>query len=154
MNMKTMKNLLNHLLTAALVCGLSLSVTSCKSDDDDKSNEQASTVTLDADVLARGIETEMRSDAVNVKVTSNGQWTATLKKGTDWVMVKDWQVTYKGTQTLTLLFDENTTGYDRTTTLRLQEWQRAGLRRPGPGLRHRLRLRAEREEQDEHQPEV
>ena len=115
-----MKKNLNLWLTAALVCGLSLGVTSCKDDDDDDNgSEQTSTVTLDSELLTRGIETEMKSDAVNVKVTSNGQWTATLKKGTDWVMVKDWQVTYKGTQTLTLLFDENTTGYDRTTTLRL-----------------------------------
>ena len=56
--MNMMKKILNLWLMAALVSGLSLGVTSCKSDDDDESNEQASTVTLDADVLARGIETE------------------------------------------------------------------------------------------------
>lgn len=116
--MNNMKKSINLWLMAALTVGLSLSVTSCKDDDDDNSSEeQASTVTLDADLLAHGIETEMKSDAVDVKVTSNGLWTATLKKGTDWVMIQDWQVAYEGAQTLTLLFDENTTGYDRTTTL-------------------------------------
>ena len=104
---------------AALVCGLSLSATSCKDDDDDNSSEQASTVTLDSELLTRGIETELKTAAVDVKVTSNGQWTATLGKDANWVMIKDWQVTYNGTQTLTLLFDENTTGYDRTTKLRI-----------------------------------
>ena len=108
---------MNLWLMAALTVGLSMNVTSCKDDDDDNNPEQASTVTLDSELLSDGIETEMKSDAVDVKVTANGQWTATLTKGTEWVMIKDWQVTYDGTQTLTLLFDENTTGYDRTTTL-------------------------------------
>ena len=127
-----MKRTLNLWLMAALVCGLGLSVTSCKDDDDDDNSEQASTVTLDSELLTRGIETEMKNDAVDVKVTANGQWTATLKKGTEWVMIKDWQGTYEGTQTLTLLFDENTTGYDRTTTLTIGnsdgEYQTVGIR--------------------------
>ena len=114
-----MKKNLNLWLTAALVCGLSLCVTSCKDDDDDKGSEQASTVTLDSELLTRGIETELKTAAVDVKVTANGLWTATLGKDADWVMIKDWQVTYNGSQTLTLLFDENTTGYDRTTKLRI-----------------------------------
>ena len=114
-----MRKSMKWMLMAALTLGLSMSVTSCKDDDDDNKSEQPSTINVDVDLLARGIETEMRSDAVDVKVTANGQWTATLKKGTDWVMIQDWQVTYEGAQTLTLLFDENTTGYDRNTTLRL-----------------------------------
>ncbi len=116
-----MKNYFNWLLTAMLTLGIGLNVTSCKSDDDDTSGstEQTSTVSVDADLLSHGIETEMKSAAVDVKITSNGLWTATLAKGTDWVMIKDWQVTYEGPQTLTLLFDENTTGYDRTTQMRI-----------------------------------
>ena len=108
---------MNRLLMAALVCGLSLCVTSCKDDDDDDGSEQTSTVTLDSELLTRGIETELKTAAVDVKVNADGQWTATLGKDANWVMIKDWQVTYNGTQTLTLLFDENTTGYDRTTKL-------------------------------------
>ena len=116
--MNNMKKRMNFWLTAALVCGLSLGVTSCKSDDDDNNgSEKTSTVTLDSELLTRGIETEMKSDAIDVKVTADGLWTANLGKDADWVMIKDWQVTYEGSQTLTLLFDENTTGYDRTTTL-------------------------------------
>ena len=114
--MNNMKKRMNFWLMAALVCGLSLGVTSCK-DDDDNGSEKTSTVTLDSDLLTRGIETEMKSDAIDVKVTADGLWTATLGKNADWVMIKDWQVTYEGSQTLTLLFDENPTGYDRTTTL-------------------------------------
>ena len=38
--MKTMKKLMNLLLLAALVCGLGLSVTSCKDDDDDNKSEE------------------------------------------------------------------------------------------------------------------
>ena len=113
-----MKKILNIGLMAALVCGMSLSVSSCKDDDDNNNNSsKTSTVTVDNDLLTHGIETEMKSDAVDVKVNSDGMWTATLGKDADWVMIKDWEVTYEGSQTLTLLFDENTTGYDRTTTL-------------------------------------
>lgn len=115
--MNNMKKRMNFWLMAALVCGLSLGVTSCKDDDDDNGSEKTSTVTLDSDLLTRGIETEMKSAAIDVKVTADGLWTANLGKNADWVMIKDWQVTYEGSQTLTLLFDENPTGYDRTTTL-------------------------------------
>lgn len=90
-----MKKRMNFWLMAALVCGLSLGVTSCKDDDDDNGSEKTSTVTLDSDVLTRGIETEMKSDAIDVKVTADGLWTATLGKNADWVMIKDWQVTYE-----------------------------------------------------------
>ena len=38
--MNTMKKLMNLWLLAALVCGLALSVTSCKDDDDDNKSEE------------------------------------------------------------------------------------------------------------------
>ena len=114
------KTILNSWLMAALVAGLSLGVTSCKDDDDkDETVEPASTVSVDAQVMSHGVEAEMKSAVVDVTVESNGEWTATLPADVDWVMIKNWQVTYNGRQTLTLLFDENNTGTDRTTTLTL-----------------------------------
>ena len=47
--MNEMKKLMNFWLMAALVCGLSMSVTSCKDDDDDNTSEQRNE---DADPMA------------------------------------------------------------------------------------------------------
>ena len=114
------KNLFNLALTAALVGGLSLGVTSCSDDDDNKNDEaQTSTVTVAGDLLSHGIETDMQSAVVSVPVSSTGEWTATLAKGTDWVHIQGWQVNYSGNQALTLLFDENRSGRDRNTTLNI-----------------------------------
>jgi hypothetical protein len=112
-----MKKQFNLLLMAALVCGLSLSVTSCKSDDDDDNggDESFATLTIDSDLLSHGIETDIQSAVIEVPVKADGSWTATLrnlqgdKKIPDWCKVLDWQVTYNGNNTLKLAIDENLT---------------------------------------------
>ena len=114
------RTILNNWLMAVLMAGISLGVTSCKDDDNkEETVEPSSTVSVDQSIVSHGLETDMKSAVVQLPVTSNGLWTVTLKKGTDWLQIKDWQVTYNGSQNLELLFDENRTGYDRTTTLNL-----------------------------------
>ena len=119
-------------LMTALVCGLSMSFVACSDDDDDKKAPKVSVVTVDNELLTHGIETDMQSAVIEVPVTCDGMWTATLKEGTNWVQILDWQVTYNGSKTLTLLFDENLSKVDRTTTLTIgnggKEYKRITLR--------------------------
>ena len=119
-----MKKQFNLLLMAALVCGLSLSVTSCKSDDDDNGGDESfATLTIDSDLLSHGIETDIQSAVIEVPVKADGSWTATLrnlqgdKKIPDWCKVLDWQVTYNGNNTLKLAIDENLTKVGRKCEL-------------------------------------
>ncbi len=127
-----MKKQLNYLLTAVLMGGLSLAFVACSDDDDDKKAPKVSVVTIDNELLTHGIETDMQSAVVEVPVTCDGMWTATLKEGTNWVQILDWQVAYNGSKTLTLLFDENLSKVDRTTTLTIgnggKEYKRITLR--------------------------
>lgn len=120
------------MLTAALVGGLSLAFVACSDDDDDKKAPKVSVVTVDNELLTHGIETDMQSAVIEVPVTCDGMWTATLKEGTNWVQILDWHVTYNGSKTLTLLFDENLSKVDRTTTLTIgnggKEYKRINLR--------------------------
>ncbi len=111
-----MKKYFNWMLMTTMVCGLSLGVTSC-SDDDDNKNEEINVVTIDQELLSHGISTDMQSAVIEIPVKTNGTWTATLKKGTDWARILDWQVKYKGNQTLTLVIDENLTKAGRSTVL-------------------------------------
>lgn len=111
-----MKKIFKYLLMVALVGGLSLTLVSC-SDDDNES--QASEITIGNDLKAHGVETDMQSAVIEVPVKCNGEWTVTIPSNIDWVRVLDWQVIFRGDQTLRLAFDENRTGADRNTTLNL-----------------------------------
>lgn len=111
-----MKFKFNYLLTAALVCGLSLAATSCKDDNDD-ADDNASVVEIDKDITAHGVETDMQSAVLEVPVKCDGHWTATLPKGTTWARILEWQVSYEGAKTIRIAIDENRTGVDRRTKL-------------------------------------
>lgn len=117
--MNNMKKYLNLTAIAALACGMCLSISSCKSDDDEETIADASVVTIDQNLLTHGVETDMKSAVISLPVKCNGLWTVTVKRGTDWMQIKDWQVTYNGAQTLELLIDENRTQADRETTLNI-----------------------------------
>ena len=112
-----MKRNVNFWLTGALVCGLSLGVTSCKNDDD--TTEPASSVVIDKEIYVYGIQTDMQSAVIEVPVKCDGHWTATLDKGTRWARILEWQVTYNGPKTLRIAIDENLSKADRRTTLNI-----------------------------------
>ena len=119
-----MKKIFNYALAAALVGGLSLGVTSCKSDEDVVEQFTPSTVTLDNDLIAHGVVTDMENTVVEVPVKCDGDWVAILSidDAADddknlWVKIQDWKGFYNGNQTLRLQFDDNMTGVDRATTL-------------------------------------
>lgn len=116
MNMNMKKKLFNWTLMAAMCSGLGLTIVAC-SDDDDKKAPTVEAVTIESDLLTHGIETDMQSAVIEVPVKCNGQWTATLKEGTNWAQILDWQVTFNGPKTLTLILDENLSKVDRSTTL-------------------------------------
>ena len=116
-----MNRRMNSWLVAALVCGLSLSVTSCK-DDDDKGGDYVVTpitLTIDNDLKTFGVETDVESAIVKVPVKCDGGWVAYLTDDPDWVAVEGRQVIFEGNQTLSLRFDENRTRADRATTLKI-----------------------------------
>ena len=122
--MKT-KRFLSFMLATALIGGLSLSVTSCKSDEDAVVEKiTPSTVTIDSDILAHGIVTDMENTVVEVPIKCDGDWVAILSiddaEDDDtnyWVKIQNWKGFYSGNQTLRLQFDDNMTGVDRATTL-------------------------------------
>lgn len=110
-----MKKHFNFLLMGALVCGLSLGVTSCKDDDDN--NVITSVVTIDNELLTHGIETDMQSAVIEVPIKADGLWTATISEDADWCDILDWDVTFTGNKTLKLLIDENLTKAGRRCEL-------------------------------------
>ena len=120
-----MKKIFNYALTAALIGSLSQSVTSCKSDEDVVVEQfTPSTVTIDNDLIAHGVVTDMENTVVEVPVKCDGDWVAILSiddaEDDDknlWVKIQDWKGFYNGNQTLRLQFDDNITGVDRATTL-------------------------------------
>ena len=120
-----MKKIFNYALTAALIGSLSLSVTSCKSDEDAVVEKiTPSTVTIDNDILSHGIVTDMENTVVEVPIKCDGDWVAILSiddaEDDDtnyWVKIQNWQGVYTGNQTLRLQFDDNMSGVDRSTTL-------------------------------------
>lgn len=120
-----MNKIFNYALAAALVGGLSLSVTSCKSDEDAVVEKiTPSTVTIDSDILAHGIVTDMENTVVELPVKCDGEWVAILSiddaEDDDtnyWVKIQNWKGFYSGNQTLRLQFDDNMSGVDRSTTL-------------------------------------
>ena len=113
------------MLATALMGGLSLSVTSCKSDEDAVVEKiTPSTVTIDSDILAHGIVTDMENTVVELPVQCDGEWVAILSiddaEDDDtnyWVKIQNWKGFYSGNQTLRLQFDDNMSGVDRSTTL-------------------------------------
>ena len=108
------------ILSASLMAGITLSLSSCNKDDDNTSDEQdAPEVKIEQETLTHGIETDMKSAEISVPIDCEGQWHATITAGTSWVRIEGWQVTYTGKQTLTLLFDENLSKVDRNTTLNI-----------------------------------
>ncbi len=119
-----MKKIFNYALAAALMGGLSLGATSCKSDEEVVNLITPSTVTLDNDLISHGVVTDMENTVVEVPVKCDGDWVAILSiddaKDDDthyWVKIQDWKGFYSGNQTLRLQFDDNMTGVDRATTL-------------------------------------
>ena len=112
-----MKKNFNFLLMAALVCGLNLGVTSCKSDDSvTNDGDLTSQVTVDPDLLTHGVEIDIKGGTVNVPIEGKGSWIATITDA-DWVGISNEQATYSGKQTLTLVFDRNLTGVGRRAQL-------------------------------------
>lgn len=111
-----MKKNFNFLLMAALVCGLSYGVTSCKSDEDVTTDDVTSQVTVDPDLLARGVEVDIKGGTVDIVIDGKGKWTAGIADA-DWVGINKDQVVYSGKQTLTLRFDRNLTGAGRRAQL-------------------------------------
>lgn len=106
----------NFLLMAALVCGMSLGVTSCKDSDDDNDGDMTSLVTVDSDLLTHGVEIDIKGGTANVTIDGKGTWMATIQDA-DWVGISKEQATYSGKQTLTLVFDRNLTGAGRRAQL-------------------------------------
>ena len=112
-----MKKQSNLLLTAALVCGLSLGIASCKSDEDNDRGRLKETEFALGDLVTHGIETDMQSAIIELPVKANGEWTATLTEDVNWCQILDWQVSYTGNQTLILAVDENLTKSGRSCEL-------------------------------------
>jgi len=112
-----MKQYFKYLLMAALTGSFSLTFVACSDDDDNEA--QASEVTIEKDLMAHGVETDMQSAVIEVPVKCDGEWTVTIPSDADWVRILDWKVIQKGDQTLRLAFDENRTKADRSTTLNL-----------------------------------
>lgn len=110
-----MKKKFNFLLMAALVCGMGVGVTSCKSDEDTVT-DLTSQVTVDPDLLTRGVEVDIKGGTVDVTIDAKGKWTAGINDA-DWVGILKDQIVYNGKQTLTLSFDRNLTGAGRRTQL-------------------------------------
>ena len=105
------------LLAAALLGGMSLNVTSCKSDDDDSPKVKVSTLQLDEKTMRYGIETDMQSAIVDVKVNCQGRWSAVMPSDCEWCEIDQNALIYDGPQTLSLNFSENRSGKDRQTKL-------------------------------------
>lgn len=110
---------MNPWLVAALACGLGLGVTSCKDDDNTTNDVTPINLIIDNELTTQGVETGVESALVKVPVKSDGAWAAYLADDADWVSVDGGEVFYEGNQTLKLRFDENRTGADRRTTLKI-----------------------------------
>lgn len=96
-------------------CCLCLFLISC--DDDEKSGKITNEITVDKEVVEHGIETDMQSAIIDLKVDVEGEWIAYLDSKADWIMLGDNEMVYNGSKILRLVFDENLSGSDRQTTL-------------------------------------
>jgi len=114
-----MKKYFNYLLMAAVVLGLSWSVTSCK-DDDDKDEKEVQKVVVDEDLIAHGLEVSGKGASVSVEVKINGTWSADLEGADeDWVTIVNNHLFYSNSRTLKLDVSANPSGADRKATLNL-----------------------------------
>ena len=111
-----MKRKFNFLLIAALVCGMGVGVTSCSDDDSTSSGDLTSQVTVAPELLAHGVEVDIKGGTADVTIDGKGTWMATIDD-VDWVGICKEQAVYTGKQTLTLRFDRNLTGAGRRTQL-------------------------------------
>ena len=115
-----MKKYFNWMLMAGMVCGLGMGVVAC-SDDDDSTEDATKAISLSVDktIVTRGVTTDVHSAIVDVPVKSDGDWQAWLSNDVEWVGLLENKVFYTGDKTLRLFFDENRTGHDRSTMLRI-----------------------------------
>jgi len=115
---KTLKmiimNYLNKTLAAASMLLAAAVLFSCEKDD------TPSNVTVDEELVARGVETDMQSAVIEVPVKCDGEWHVTLTQTKPhWLRIEGWQVVYNGNATLTLIIDENLSKVDRSAMLRI-----------------------------------
>jgi len=107
----------NIWLVAVLAFGIGLSLSSCEKNNE--TFEEAAEVTVGSEISNYGLETDMKSALIELPVRCDGEWTATLQKGTRWARILDWEVSYVGDHTLKIAVDENLTKYDRKTSIHL-----------------------------------
>ena len=117
---KTLKmiimNYLNKTLAAAAMLMAAATLFSCQKNAEDT----PSTVTVDKELVAHGVETDMQSAVKEVPVKCDGEWHVTITQGTPrWLRIEGWNVVYKGDATLTLIIDENLSKVDRKAMLRI-----------------------------------
>lgn len=115
------KNVFHWMLMAGMVCGLGLGVSSCSDDDEDVDDgiEQVINLSVDGNIVSRGITTDVHSAIIDVPVKCDGDWQAWIAGDVEWVTIKGRTVFFSGDQTLRLVFDENRTKADRFATLRI-----------------------------------
>lgn len=105
----------------ALAGGMNLNMTSCKSDDGNAPIIKESTLQLDEKTERFGVETDMQSTIVDVKVNCKGRWSAVIPSDCEWCEIDQNALIYDGPQTLSLNFTENRSGRDRQTTLTIMD---------------------------------
>ena len=110
------RRILQQLLLVTLTVGMA-AFASCKNDDD---TEEKVTLNIDSNLLKNGVEAKAESNIATVTVACTGVWSAALDEECDWCRLDDRELTYNGNRTLRLVFDENETGSDRTTTLYIE----------------------------------
>ena len=119
--MKTTKTIRNLLMAAAML-GLGMSVASCAVNEDNPAiDNQVSAITINEELLSQGINADMSSNIIEVEVKCKGEWSAVTPSSDSWLRIADWQVVYKGNQTLTLMIDENNTDKGRSSSLMLAD---------------------------------
>ena len=104
-----------------LTAAAAINFAACKDDDSEDTFTAAPEAKVDETVQTHGVETDMKSAVLGVPVECEGDWHATINRDARWVRIEDWQVTYSGNQTLTLLFDENLSKADRKTSLNITD---------------------------------
>lgn len=119
MIMKTLQQFWN--CSCLLLCvGVGTYFTACSDGvytDSNDENNTANYVTVDEDILSRGISTGMESDVIEIPVKATGQWAATIDDACDWASLQDNEIFYNGDKTLKVAIDENRTEIDRKSKL-------------------------------------
>lgn len=107
-------NYLNKTFAAAVMLMAAAALFSCQKED------TPSTVNVDKELVAHGVETDMQSAVKEVPVKCDGEWHVTVTQSKPhWLRIEGWQVVYKGNATLTLIIDENLSKVDRSAMLRI-----------------------------------